>query len=785
MSPEQHLAAVERFDSAFAVIQAADRVDSHESFEVQAVTRNVGRDPVALFQWVRDQTIWTPYHGSLRGETGVLMDRMGNSLDRALLLAALLKDAGHTVRLAKAELTADRAKKLLPNLRIHKRPFAGMTPQPATQAVTQPAVFQATDRKGGGSLQFQRVSEKMAERLAAQVNQVGTLLKPSDPAELDADHQLATAAAEAALRDHWWVQRQEGAAWIDLDPLLPDAIPGAAVAPAAATMDPGALPAQLCHRVEVRVITERWEGGGVNESVVLREVLRPSQLIGQTVTFQNVPLAWPTDFSLATEADPMGRLKAAAVAQHEWLPLLTIGTRQITQSSFTDDGAANAKPAVNAAAREGKAANDAANTANGALKAREPDPRPAAPASHLTAEWLEFEILTPGQPPLVIRRQVFDLFGPAARKAGGAARAPTITDAVRLERALALLTQTEILALPCQVSTSFVSHFLVNGMLANRDSMRALLRGEGENPKSLQAIVDGVHPILSDLYNLALLRHHLSPVRAAVFFDQLQISCQHQFFRIGANGAAVPCKAFDIVSNATGVHRGSTISSVRARLAQGVVDTNAEAVLTTDAVPGANAADGLWAADQRGDDWLTLTNPTDARLAANDMPEDSRARIRADLEAGYQVLCPNRVVAAAGSKPGAMNVSWWRVDPRTGQTLGIGPNGWGVSIAEYAMTYVINTALFFAACVAGATAGAGGIIPVQNRRFVGMACLGLAVFIASFLVAELLLAEAEAEAAAEAAHQAQWGRYVPAMKSAADAYQKMAGEFMSGGGLGL
>ena len=260
---------------------------------------------------------------------------------------------------------------------------------------------------------------------------------------------------------------------------------------------------------------------------------------------------------------------------------------------------------------------------------------------------------------------------------------------------------------------------------------------------------------------------------------------RRQFFRIAGEGAVIPSKAFDIVSNVTGVHRWSTVPSVRTRLAQGVADTNAEAVLATDAVPGANAADGLWAADQRGEEWLMLTNPTDARLAAIEMPEDSRARIRADLEAGYQVLCPNRVVVPKGSKPGGMNVSWWRVDPKTGQTLGIGPNGWGVSIAEYAMTYVINTALFFAACVAGASAGAGGLIPVQERRTVGLMCLGLAVLIASFLAVELVLAEAEAEAAAQAAHHAQWGRYVPALRAAADAYQKMAGEFLGGGGIGL
>ncbi|MDB5296475.1 MAG: hypothetical protein JWO31_2458, partial [Phycisphaerales bacterium] len=94
-------------DPAVAARDAAAAVRAKlnaETFDVTAVVRRVGREPDAMFGWVRDQTFWVPYRGVLRGPEGVLMDRLGSSADRASLLAALLVAAGVPCRLARAEL---------------------------------------------------------------------------------------------------------------------------------------------------------------------------------------------------------------------------------------------------------------------------------------------------------------------------------------------------------------------------------------------------------------------------------------------------------------------------------------------------------------------------------------------------------------------------------------------------------------------------------------------------------------------------------------------------------
>src|SRR5205823_9124665 len=119
----------DEMERAFKALEAAEKEIPRDTFDPKAIVDKVGRDPVKLFEWVRDKTYWVPYQGCLRGPTGVLMDRLGSSLDRALLLAELLRAAGHQVRLAHAELSKEQSKELLPKLRpVPKDPLPPTPP---------------------------------------------------------------------------------------------------------------------------------------------------------------------------------------------------------------------------------------------------------------------------------------------------------------------------------------------------------------------------------------------------------------------------------------------------------------------------------------------------------------------------------------------------------------------------------------------------------------------------------------------------------------------------------
>lgn len=105
--------ALERLEKAYSALEEAARRIPRESFDPQAIIQKCGGDSFKLFEWVRDETSFIPYQGCLRGPVGVLMDRRGNSLDRAILLHELLKLAGYEARLARRHLGEKETQKLI------------------------------------------------------------------------------------------------------------------------------------------------------------------------------------------------------------------------------------------------------------------------------------------------------------------------------------------------------------------------------------------------------------------------------------------------------------------------------------------------------------------------------------------------------------------------------------------------------------------------------------------------------------------------------------------------
>lgn len=603
-----------------------------DRFDRGPIIDRVGTDAKDLADWVRHDTRFVPYRGVLRGAEGVLLDRRGNSLDRSLLLAALLEDAGYEVRLVRGELSASDAQSLLRTLRAeHPEPLA-------------PDGFAAGDRT-------------IVARAAEQAEALARLAPPTD--------RLPTEGGEADVADHWWVEARLGAEWRSHDPLL--AGPLATLRPeVTGRFAPDALPADLYHLVTLRVVIERWEEGRLIEETPLEHALRVADAALQPLELQFVPFGFEP---APADSDAGGEAVALADTTRDWLPVLRAGREHIRQQGFGADGRLERNPARPAVGRKLSRAADAL----GGLGRSVPPP-----ATVLTACWIDYAIESPGRRPEVVRREIFDLVGPERRGDEGPV-AFSLDAAGRRERGLALAGVSDILVTgaavpPVALAKAYLELWAEQG---HQIAAFARLLRDPDAAEPLGRFFS--RPLVPlDLVALAAGRTELSRHRDAVYVGSPNILSTHYLPRLG-DGLEAP-RAVDIVANAVGAVAGDAVAASRIQLEQGVLDTLLEQAMAPGESTADNAAElfsrrgeatGPWAATRQ---W-----PEDSPL-----PAAARARMEAAVAAGRIVVAPESL--SEGTPP-----AWWEIDPETGATLGIGPRGWGQAGVEDASTRTIAT----------------------------------------------------------------------------------------------
>jgi hypothetical protein len=658
--PSPHAAHLQEMadhlDTNMQALAAAEGQISRDTFDVQPVVKAVGADPVKGFEWVRDHTSWAPYTGILRGPAGVLMDRMGNSLDRSLLLAELLRRTGATVRLAHGTLDDKHAAELLERLLALD-----------AQATPQRAAPPQADAK------FAQMQKQIVDLAAAQVSAVGTAIGPGAAPDISA----AKSRALKALADHWWVQVQQNGQWIDYDVLLPDAKPGLALTAAAETLEINeqgapklAADESMWHRVVVRVIAEQWKAGHLTEGKVLEKSLHASQVLGKRIALSNIPLDWPTDAGRMDSPQGIEKVKAAILAQHEWAPELEVGDEVTIQSSVTSHGQINPKPLMDPMARTG---GGAANAASKALDAFGDTPAAPKEEGQFTAEWIEYTLCCPGQPDRAFRREIFDLIGPAAR-AKGVLQEPAFADPVKIDAGLLMLGEVDILPLPCQLSTEFAGHVVLADIVANRSAFSNLLRRMAAQPGAKS---EPYHPQPAQLYAMAAMRCQWNAHRQELFLDSPNVLTYHFGFKLTAANETHVWQAFDIVANQLAVRPRSWAQAYGLRMEQGILDTNLETLFVAAAGRRDNAAEAM--AQSPADQWVTVHSADDPQWNQVQISPDARARVCQDLAEGRIALVPFKPLATGAGD----SIAWWVVDPATGGAIGKGPNGFGGAMGEY------------------------------------------------------------------------------------------------------
>lgn len=679
-TPARQTEELERHARAVA---AALEALPRDSFDPGAVVAATGSDPAALLAWVRDHTLLVPYRGALRGPVGVLLDRRGNSLDRALLLHAMLQLAGHKVHLAHGTMSADRAARVLASIPPGlPRGTDGRGRAPSgEQLLDDYARRFDLDRAYLGALAArmrharEQFSREQAERIQEQARGLAETLGLREGSGHDDQAEQV-----AAIQDHWWVQWQNGTQWVDLDPTLPRTPaegPLAAPAETVSLHTLSDLPTQLKHTVEIRLIVEFWQNGRRSETTVLAESIPAAEAVGETVTIRHVPVDWPQTLEGAGGRDAVGALTAEVLNRRAWTPILTLGRKDVVGDTFHDDGRIS-RGAGTGAANPGSVVERMLSGDRGPRNdAAPPAGTVGAEGSILTAEWIEYELRSPGRSARRIRRELFDLIGPASRSTASTP-ALSLTPALRLERGWALLGETEVLIQVSHLSPEFIADVMARRFLAAQEAARRLL-GDGSR-SGLLGEATTLSFLPTRLYSLALARREAAPSAEEVYLDRPNVLSWHSWVRDGGRGTLLLGRAFDVVANEVAVRPGERRGAVLLRVAQGVADTSAEALLFSPANRGDNISE-IHARLDRRHRWAAIRSIDDPAWRRIKVDRDVRWRIEEDLRAGYVVLVPD----ARGGTTDRSAVGWWRVDPRTGDTLGIGRRGWGQTASEQPM----------------------------------------------------------------------------------------------------
>jgi len=230
----------------------------------------LGRDLDAILNFVRDEITFEPYQGALRGGSGALLARAGNSFDQALLLKEMLDAAGIRSRIARGELSREDAAKLVASI--------------------QPA-FLEVEILGKAEMERLGISaEKFSIEWPKHADLIGGLVKDTVSAareDLEALKLPGSAPAPDLVeisRDYYWVQILSGDASYDLHPAFAKG-EAPRLAPTAVVNNIASVPSHLFHWVNLRVFGERIDGGDLVRFKLLEKKILPAAVAGKTVTF--------------------------------------------------------------------------------------------------------------------------------------------------------------------------------------------------------------------------------------------------------------------------------------------------------------------------------------------------------------------------------------------------------------------------------------------------------------------------------------------------------------------
>ena len=606
--------------------------------QIDRLARSLGYDTERIFRFVADEIRYEPYGGVLRGATGTLWGRAGNSADQAMLLAALLGASLVPYRFVTGALDDAAAARLLARpvtdaTTVRDQALEVMISHAGADETRQPAPLEPSLQAfvDGLPAAGAAVVDTAGAQLAQGIETIGSALRAAGITIPSADRALPGLEQD----QHVWVQYGSGPSWIDLDPTLAGAQVGQVMSTASAPLD--ALPDGLRHRVEFSVIAESIVGGQLQQGPIFQHAEFADELVGVPVTFLNAKPAGLT---------ALGAVIAGAIeGTVQYVPVLVVGARSIigpTPLLFGNQGG-QAAPPGDAVLAEGEA----------------------------TAEWLEISISSPETDVVTSRREIFDRIGFVARATGGVdATSVAPVELVDIDP------ETHDEYLPCGVVHSFA---ILSTALSGEYFVQDY---EGNSGLATLALVSHIYHYVREGLSAEVGADH----GVRTYLDAPNVVSYTLVPEQPANGTLAIRTALDIWHRSFGLGPVSGVpATAPPAVVAGVLSHVAERIALGEGLPAdPDVPMRTWVsvgrvfeeAARQGIPSVALQGPT----VASTLPyePEAAARIAERLSAGLVVVVPERAVDLDGGQ----RLGWWLVDPVTGQTLDESEDGRGTDAVE-------------------------------------------------------------------------------------------------------
>ncbi len=658
----------------------AQQLDRRE-FDVDALADSLPTSVDQVFGFVRDFISYEAYDGVLRGAEGTLLSRAGNSYDKSLLLAALLRRKGFRVRFTSGHISDERVGVLVGQMFEGSRPFGAA---PSEEAMAAAAGLSANDaQRAVRSLGNDKWGEQFRDLVKESLTATRRLMAPYIAADAQFD-------IRSTMKDHAWLQLERHGAWIDLDSSFRASQVGERHADGAVVGDALPAPKSWRFRLEVRAIQR--QGADRRHKTLAQWSWPISDVLTSKLQLLLVPAA-NTEGRLFTSEDLDG--------SERFVPIIRVNEEIQVGQLFDlsgDVGAEVTNPAQRLGSRIG-----------GILAGRGiGDERVAPDPKVLESIIAQYILVSPTGAEKLEDRSLYQ------RAFEGRSATEASNEKIRL------LGSYNIQVSAGLTPASYVFERLSRNMAVNQPLLE-IAAGLRPAPPP-EKLVAALEEFREDPLHLLLLAH----LSAFSHLDSLDQSRQYRFYIARPNVATYKRRAlerrgrsyileegFDVIHDGIEVIPRSGRSDAwcfEMRLRRGIFVSALELGLHPDATSAFGALNVIHEA-RRTDITLQVLGPKDAgKLSLLRLAEQDRDRIDTVLRAGGHVILPEQPVVVQ-QRP---RTAWIRID-RAGNSLGISEGGGGQASVE--------KGALIAAGVGGILGALGGFWGCASRNLSTSQCV--------------------------------------------------------------